>query len=497
MEDQKVRKVVIAGGGTAGWIAAAMLAKSMGKCVEIQLIESDEIPTVGVGESTIPPVINLHRVLEISEKEFLARVNGTFKLGISFENWQNVGKDYVHSFGWAGKGNWAAGFQHFWLAGQKRGVDTTKYGDYCPEHLAARAEKFAVLPKNGVNYAYHIDAGLYAKFLREISEKYGAKRTEGKITAVNLNSQTGDIESLGLESGEIVHGDLFIDCTGFRALLIGEALKTEYVDWSHWLPCDRAVALQTETIGTPVPYTRAIAHECGWRWRIPLQSRMGNGLVYSSQYMEDDVAIRTLTDSVEGKMLNEPRVIKFRTGYRVKHWNKNCVALGLSSGFLEPLESTSIHLIQKGVSRLVQLFPVNGIKQTEIDEYNRQSEEEVENIRDFIILHYHVTDRTDSEFWRYCREMNVPASLRHKIDLFSDSGRVFKKEMDLFGEESWVQVMLGQGIKPRAYHPVVDSLDDDALRDFLGGLRSATQKTVDRLPAHHEFIDYYCKSDVV
>lgn len=494
MENQKVRKVVIAGGGTAGWITAATLAKSFGKYIDLKLIESDAIPTVGVGEATIPPIINLHRVLELSEKEFVSRVNGTFKLGISFENWHDVGKNYVHSFGYAGRGNWAAGFQHFWLGGKKRGIDNTEYGNYCPEHLASRHEKFAVLPKNGVNYAYHIDAGLYAKLLREVSEKYGATRVEGKITSVNLDPENGHIQSLSLESGEVVEGDLFIDCTGFRGLLIGDALKTEYIDWTHWLPCDRAIAVQTETVREPVPYTRSIARQYGWQWRIPLQSRVGNGFVYCSRYLSDEDAIKTLTDNIEGNRLNEPRVIKFRTGTRAQHWNKNCVAIGLSGGFLEPLESTSIHLIQRAASRLVQLFPVEGMNPIEIEEFNRQTDEEVANIRDFIILHYHVTDRTDSEFWRYCREMDVPPSLRHRIDLFKENGRVFKREFDLFGEESWIQVMLGQGVMPRAYHPVVDSMDDDALGNFLRDLRDSTKKIVDRLPAHQEFIDYYCKS---
>lgn len=494
MNEKSVKKVVIAGGGTAGWIAAALIAKSFGTSISLTLIESDAIPTVGVGEATIPPIINLHKVLELSEKEFLSRVNGTFKLGISFENWRDVGKNYIHSFGFAGKSNWAAGFQHFWLGGQKRGLDTTEYGNYCPEHLACRKEKFAVMPKNGVNYAYHLDAGLYAKFLREVSEKFGAVRKEGKIIGVNLNPDSGYIDSVALESGETVEGDLFVDCSGFRGLLIGEALKTEYEDWSHWLPCNSAAAVQTETVRTPLPYTRSIAREFGWQWRIPLQSRVGNGLVFCSDYISDDAAKQFIADNVEGKLINDPRIIKFTTGTRKQHWVKNCVAVGLSSGFLEPLESTSIHLIQKSVTRLVQLFPSFGIKQSEIDEFNRQSREEIENIRDFIILHYHVTERDDSEFWRYCRNMSVPASLTHRINLFKETGKVFKKEMDLFAEESWIQVMLGQGVMPDTYHPVVDSMTDDALSEFLRELRESTEQKIDRLPAHHEFIDYYCKS---
>lgn len=497
MKTTKVNRVVIAGGGTAGWITAALFARAFGTSIDLLLIESDAIPTVGVGEATIPPILNLHRTLELSEKEFMSRVNGTFKLGIAFENWRNVGEKYIHSFGFAGKGNWTAGFHHFWLAGLKRGIDTAIYGDYCAEHLACREKKFAVMPKNGVNYAYHFDAGLYARFLREYSEKLGLVRKEGKITQVNLTSETGYIKSLTLESGDVIEGDLFIDCSGFRGLLISEALKTEYEDWSHWLPCNSAVAMQTETVRDPIPYTRSIAHPNGWQWRIPLQSRVGNGFVFCSKYISDDDAKELLINNVEGKPLNEPRVIKFTTGTRKLHWNKNCVAIGLSSGFLEPLESTSIHMIQRAATKVIQLFPADGIKQTEIDEFNRQMRLEAENIRDFIILHYHVTERDDSEFWRYCRTMDVPESLTHRIKLFSETGKIFKKEMDLFAEESWIQVMLGQGIMPKSYHPVADAMSDDALRVFLHDLKESTANKVDRFPQHREFIDYYCKSTVM
>lgn len=489
-----MKKVVIAGGGTAGWIAAATLSKSFKDSIELVLVESDAIPTVGVGEATIPPIINLHGMLGISEKEFLSRTNGTFKLGISFENWLDNGKKYIHSFGFAGQSTWVAGFQHYWLAGVKRGINLTEYGDYCPEHLACRMDKFAVLAKGGVNYAYHLDAGLYAKFLREVSEKHGTIRKEGTIEGVNIDSENGNIKSIALASGEVIEGDLFIDCTGFRALLIEEALKTGYEDWSHWLPCNSAIAAQTETVSEAIPYTRSIARESGWQWRIPLQSRVGNGLVYCSDYMSDDDAIKTLTDNVEGKLLTVPKVIKFKTGTRKKIWNKNCIAVGLSSGFLEPLESTSIHLIQKTIARLVQIFPSQEISQHEIDEFNSQAQNELLNIRDFIILHYYVTQRSDSPFWNYCKNMPIPASLEHRINLFKKTGKVYKRDYDLFGEESWIQVMLGQGIMPESYHPVVDAMSDEELRDLLQGWRSATRQKVDKLPKHQEFIDYYCKS---
>ncbi|MDO3381286.1 tryptophan halogenase family protein [Gilvimarinus algae] len=497
MNNTRIKKVVIAGGGTAGWMAAALISKSLGRGVELTLVESDAIPTVGVGEATIPPIINFHKVLDLGEKEFLSRVNGTFKLGISFEGWHDLGKDYVHSFGFAGKSNWAAEFHHFWVGAKKRGIDVSQYGDYCAEHLAARMKKFAVVPKNGVNYAYHLDAGLYAKFLREVSEKYGAVRKEGTIAKVNLDQDDGSIKSILLESGETVEGDLFVDCTGFRALLIGEALGTGYDDWSHWLPCNSAVAAQTELTAPPLPYTRSIARPFGWQWRIPLQNRAGNGLVFSSDYLSDEDAKTFLAENVDGKLLTDPRVIKFTTGSRKVHWKKNCVAIGLSSGFLEPLESTSIHLIQRSITRLVQLFPSNGIKQSQVDEFNQQCRDEIESIRDFIILHYHVTDRDDSDFWRYCRTMDVPDSLSHRIKLFKETGKIFKKDLDLFAEESWVQVMMGQGLMPDAYHPVVDTMADDSLGEFLKDTLMSTKQKVERLPEHHEFIEYYCKSTVV
>ena len=397
MENIKIQKVVIAGGGTAGWMAAASLSKLLGKTLDITLIESDEIPTVGVGEATIPTLLTLHELLGINEREFMAEVNGTFKLGISFENWRDLNEDYIHSFGFTGKDCWAAGFQHFWLKGKDLGF-AKDFGEYCSELVAAQQNKFAITPKHGLNYAYHIDAGLYAKFLRKLAEKHGAKRVEGKIVDVSQNNESGYIEKLTLASGKMIEGDLFIDCSGFRGLLIEQTLHTGYDDWSHWLPMNSAVAMQTETVIDPIPYTRSIARDAGWQWRIPLQSRTGNGLVFCDRYMSDDEAVQSLVDNVEGERLNEPRVLKFKTGMRRKHWNKNCIAMGLSSGFIEPLESTSIHLIQRSIIRLMQMFPYDGIREPDINEFNSQMEFEILNIRDFIVLHYHVTDRTDTPF---------------------------------------------------------------------------------------------------
>jgi tryptophan halogenase len=496
VENIKIQKVVIAGGGTAGWMAAASLAKLLGKTLDITLIESDEIPTVGVGEATIPTLLTLHKLLGIDEREFMAEVNGTFKLGISFENWRDLDEDYIHSFGFTGKDCWAAGFQHFWLKGKRMGI-AKDFGEYCGELVAAKQNKFAVIPKNMLNYAYHIDAGLYAKFLRKLAEKHGAKRVEGKIVDVSQNSETGFIEQLTLASGKTVEGDLFIDCSGFRGLLIEQTLHTGYDDWSHWLPMNSAVAMQTETLSDPIPYTRSIARDAGWQWRIPLQSRMGNGLVFCDRYMSDDEAVQCLLDNVEGERLNEPRVLKFKTGMRRKHWNKNCIAMGLSSGFIEPLESTSIHLIQRSITRLMQMFPYDGIREPDINEFNSQMEFEILNIRDFIVLHYHVTNRTDTPFWRFCKSMEVPESLRHRIELFKQTGRVFQVPTELFGENSWTQVMLGQGLVPEQYHPIVNMMSDDELESFLSGIDQTVTNLVGQLPSHLDFINHYCKSSVV
>ncbi|MFK8031223.1 MAG: tryptophan halogenase family protein [Gammaproteobacteria bacterium] len=496
MEKTKIQKVVIAGGGTAGWMAAASLAKLLGKTLDITLIESDQIPTVGVGEATIPTLLTLHKLLGIDEREFMAEVNATFKLGISFENWRDVNEDYIHSFGFTGKDCWAAGFQHFWLKGQRLGI-AKDFGEYCGELVAAREDKFAIVPKNMLNYAYHFDAGLYARFLRKLAEKNGAKRVEGKIVEVIQNNESGFIEKLSLASGTVVDGDLFIDCSGFRGLLIEQTLHTGYDDWSHWLPMNSAVAVQTQTVRDPIPYTRSIARDAGWQWRIPLQSRVGNGMVFCDRYISDDEATQTLLDNVEGETLTEPRVLKFKTGVRRKHWNKNCIAMGLSSGFIEPLESTSIHLIQRSVVRLMQMFPYDGIREPDVQEFNAQMEFEILNIRDFIVLHYNVTHRTDTPFWRFCRSMSVPDTLRHRIELFKQTGRVFQVPTELFGENSWTQVMLGQGLLPEQYHPIVNMMSDEELKNFLNGIDQTVTNLVGQLPSHRDFINHYCKSSVV
>jgi tryptophan halogenase len=490
---QPVKKVIIVGGGTAGWMAAASISKLIGKTVNVSLVESDEIGTVGVGEATIPTMITLHRLLKIDEKDFMASVQGTFKLGISFENWKNVNENYIHSFGFTGKDCWAAGFQHFWLKGKRQGI-SGEFGDYCNELQAAKSKKFAVLPNNGMNYAFHMDAGLYAKYLRKIAEQHGCQRIEGKITNVQTNSDSGDIEYLTLENGQTIEGDLFIDCSGFSGLLINKTLNTKYEDWTEFLPCDSAVAVQTQSIEEPIPYTRSIAREAGWQWRIPLQHRVGNGMVFCSKYLSDDQAVQTLLDNVEGEVLTKPRIIKFTTGQRQQHWNKNCVALGLAAGFLEPLESTSIHFIQRGIIRLLQMFPTQGINQSDVDEFNIQMKEEFIFVRDFIVLHYHVTERDDTPFWRQCRDMKIPETLQHRIELFKNSGRIFQKDNDIFTENSWSQVMLGQGLVPEEFHPIVNMMTDEELKIFLDSIKVSVNKLVDQLPSHQQFIDSYCKA---
>lgn len=495
MDSTKVKKVVIVGGGTAGWMTAASLAKLIGKNLDITLIESDEIGTVGVGEATIPTMMTLHQLLKINEQEFMAEVQATFKLGISFENWKNVDQDYVHSFGFTGQDCWAAGFQHFWLKGKERGI-SKEFGDYCVELQAAKANKFAVLPNNGLNYAYHIDASLYAKFLRRLAERHNVKRVEGKITVVNQHDN-GDIKSVVLASGKSIEGDLFIDCSGFAGLLIEKTLNTEFEDWSQWLPCDSAVAVQTRSVREPIPYTRAIARESGWQWRIPLQSRVGNGLVFCSKYLTDQEATQTLLSNLEGEVLTEPRVIKFRTGQRTQHWNRNCIALGLAGGFVEPLESTSIHLIQRGIIRLMQMFPFDGVVEPDVQEFNTQMKDEFYFIRDFIVMHYHLTERTDTEFWRHCKTMEIPDSLQHRLDLFKKTGRIFQQAGDVFAENSWSQVMLGQGLIPEHYHPIVDMMSDDELEQFLKNISMSVEQTVSQLPSHQQFLSQYCPAKAI
>jgi tryptophan halogenase len=490
-----VQKVVIAGGGTAGWTAAAAISQQLGELLDITLVESEEIGTVGVGESTVPPMRVFHKLLRIDEQQFMRTTAATFKLGIWFENWANIGDTYIHPFGRHGKSTWLCEFHHFWLRSRELG-STAELGEYCVEWLAAREGRFATGPDSEINFAYHIDAALYAKFLRRMAERNGVKRVEGKIKSVRQDPESGFIEALNLDSGATLEGELFIDCTGFRGLLIEGTLHTGFEDWSHWLPCDSAVAVQTETVTPARPYTSAIAHEAGWRWVIPLQHRVGNGLVYCSRYLSDEDAKNKLLRDVQGKPVRPPWNVKIRTGRRRKAWNKNCVSLGLAAGFVEPLESTSIHMIMMGVTRLMQHFPFSGIKPSLADRFNDESRIEIERIRDFIVLHYNTTRRDDTPFWRYCRSMEIPDSLKQRIRLFREAAHAYQVEGELFRVDSWTEVMLGQGITPENYHHFAKLMSEKELSQFLGGLRKSISETVARLPTQEEFINRYCKASV-
>ena len=485
-----MKRVVIAGGGTAGWTVAAALAKQLGKLLEIALVESDAIGTVGVGESTIPTARRFHDILGIDERDFVCATQASFKLGIAFEDWARVGDRYFHSFGITGQSTWMADFQHMWLQAREQGLPGD-FGDYCFELRAAEAGKFLGGKNSRLNYAYHLDATAYGQYLRRFAEPLGVKRIEGKIAEVRLAPESGFIEALVLESGEAVAGDLFIDCTGFRALLIQGALETGYDDWSHWLPTDSAIAVQTEATGPAKPYTRVIAHKAGWRWLIPLQHRVGNGLVFASRHLSDDEAHAMLADRVDGAMLTDPRLIRFRAGSRRKAWNKNCVAMGLASGFIEPLESTSIHLIMIAATRLMQLFPFGGVNEALAARYNDVSQRELEGIRDFIILHYHLTER-DEDFWRECRTMDIPDTLAERIALFRDGAYAYQAADELFRTDSWVQVMLGQRLIPRSYHAIGGLMAPEQLRDALANMKRNIDSAVAQLPQHQAFLDSFC-----
>lgn len=492
MSSDKKMHVVIVGGGTAGWMSAGILARLMGNQINITLVESDKVGTIGVGEATIPPIIQFNKALGIDENEFLKSTGGTFKLGIEFESWNEPEQSYMHAFGRIGKDMGFAPFHHTWLRAKERG-DKRSFWDFSINYQAAKNNKYQPMNKiphtelPGIAYAYHFDAGLYAKFLRQKCESWGVKRIEGFIADVVLNPEDGFISSVKLDDGSNISGDFFIDCSGFRALLIGEALKTGYEDWRHWLPCDRAIAMPCSRTEPLLPYTRSIAHEAGWMWRIPLQHRTGNGIVYCSDFLDDERAEKILRDNLDGQALAEPNKIKFVTGRRSKQWYKNCLSLGLASGFLEPLESTSLHLVQSGITRFIKFFPKYGVSPVDVDEYNRQSKIEFEKIRDFLILHYVLNSRKES-FWNGCRNMDIPESLTNKIDLFSANGRVFRDQDELFTEIAWHQVMIGQGLIPNNYHGLVDSLSEQQLNELLDTLEGIITGTVEKLSDHSAYI---------
>ena len=494
---ERIKKVVVVGGGTAGWMSAALLKKVLGDQVDIELVESEAIGIIGVGEATIPPIQHVNAVLGIDEAEFLRETKSTIKVAIKFENWRVQGESYYHTFGAPGRSQAFCHFHHFWTRAQKAGFESNLW-DYDMNYLCAEAGKFAKLQVDDsmweLHYAYHFDASLYGAFLRKYSEKRGVKRTEGLIEQVNIDPESGHVESLVLKNGNVIKGDFFVDCSGIRGLLIQKKLGTGYEDWSHWLPCDRAMAVPTERFKETLTYTRSIAHSAGWQWRIPLQHRNGNGLVYSSNHYSDDEAANILLSNLESETIADPQIIPFRTGRTRKQWNRNVVAIGLSSGFLEPLESTSIFLIQSAVVRLIHLFPHMGITDELVDEYNRQSKTEYELIRDFIILHYYLNERDDSQFWRDARNMEVPERLMRKINLFRANGGLFQDQHDIFLEPSWLQVMLGQGIVPQDYHPIADSLSDEQLLDKLANTKKLKMEPLPKIPSHDQFLKMFCGS---
>jgi len=490
MTEQPKYRVVIAGGGAAGWTAAAALVRHMGPLLDITLVESDAIGTVGVGESTIPTARTFHALLGIREPVFMRETHATFKLGISFENWLHEGDNYFHPFGSIGKSMILADFQHFWLDARRRGFGGA-YSDYSLETQAALAGKFATGDPAPLSYAYHLDATAYGQFLRKLAEPAGVRRVEGKIAKVERDGEGGDLTALELESGMRVEGDFFIDCTGFRALLIEGTLETGFDDWSHWLPTDSAFAVQSETTEAPVPYTRAIAHGAGWRWRIPLQHRMGNGFVFSSAHISDDAAREQLLAAVPGKALFDPRLLRFRTGMRRRVWNRNCLSLGLASGFIEPLESTSIHLVMIAVTRLLQNFPLRRDMTALAEHFNEQSRAEWEHIRDFIIAHYKLNAR-DEPFWREHAARDIPDSLAERIALYRESAMAFQGSDHIFRVESWNAMLIGQGVMPRDYHHMPALMPAADLEQALSDLRAGIAAQLAKLPGHSAFITSYC-----
>ncbi|NRB23409.1 tryptophan halogenase family protein [Shewanella sp.] len=492
MNTKHIKDIVIVGGGTSGWMTAAMLSRLFKSQINITLVESAEIGTIGVGEATIPPLQIFNDVLGINEADFIKHTQATYKLGIEFTHWGAQHESYMHAFGNMGKDIGFTQFHHYWM--KSKPSSPSQLWDFSLNFQAAKNNKFCVMdnvigsPLAGITHAYHFDAHLYAKMLRRYSETRGVRRIEGLITSSQL-ADDGGIESITLKNNLCINADFFIDCSGFSALLIDKQLKVGYENWQHWLPCDAAYAVPCEPVAPITPYTRSTAHDAGWQWRIPLQNRTGNGLVYCSKYMSDEDAKQLLLDNLDGSPLAEPKKISFKTGRRKKQWYKNCVAIGLSSGFLEPLESTSLHLVQSAIIRLSKLFPHRGIHQQSVDEFNRQSQLEFEQVRDFIILHYHLNQKNgQDDLWQQCRDMSIPDSLQHKIDLFKATGTVFRHQDELFTEAAWIQVMLGQGIYPGDHHPLANTISDTDLQQFLSNVSKIINRTVDKMPEHAQFI---------
>ena len=498
MNTEPIKDIVIVGGGTAGWMTAAALSTVLNGRYNIRLVESDEIGIVGVGEATIPMIQRFNRVLGIDENEFMRETQGSFKLGIEFVNWGKLGDRYMHGFGRLGQDLATLPFDQYWNK-MRRAGKAAPLEEYSITRMASKANKFMPprfdvpnSPLRDIGYAYHFDASLYAKFLRKLSESRGVVRIEGKITRATLREPDGHIDAVELENGARVEGELFIDCSGFRGLLIEQTLQTGYEDWTHWLPADRALAVPCESAPVITPYTRSTAHKSGWQWRIPLQHRTGNGHVYCSRYISDDEAAATLLANLDAPALADPRLIKFQTGMRKQAWNRNVVAVGLAGGFLEPIESTSIHLIQSAIARLIEFFPDRGFQEVERAEFNRQSRFEYERIRDFIVLHYHLNQRTDSPYWLACANMAIPDTLRQKMDLYRARGKVVRVDNELFSEVGWIQVLEGQNMPVNAYNPLVDVQSEADIADYLDSVRGVIAKCVSVMPTHEEYIARHC-----
>jgi tryptophan 7-halogenase len=491
-DNSQIKRIAIVGGGTAGWMAASILARSLpGTGCVITVIESPDIGTVGVGEATIPPIVDLLRLLNINEADFVRHTKSTYKLGIKFTDWSDVGRSYWHPFGSFGTTVNLRPFQHAWQRACAEGL-APRFNDFSLCAALGDARKFlfpdasAPGPRAGVRYAYHFDAGLVAEYLRIYSQRLGVARLQNTVADAVLRAD-GFIEELVFSDGARLEADLYIDCSGFRGVLIERVLKTGYIDWSNMLPCDRAVAMPTEQTRARAPYTEASARSAGWRWRIPLQHRAGNGYVYCSAHITDEAALEDLSREVGDRPLADPRFLRFTAGRRKLFWNRNCVALGLASGFLEPLESTSIHLAMSGVYKLLEHFPTPQFAQANIDSYNAELTEELERVRDFIVLHYCLTARTDAPLWNYCRTMALPDSLLQRIELYRATGRIRTKPGDLFTDLSWFYIFDGMGVRPERYDPLLDVLSMKQLRDILSSLAQATEAAARAAPSHDSF----------
>ena len=504
-EENAVQRVLIVGGGTSGWMCAAAIARMAPANLTITLVESEELGTIGVGEATIPTLIEFNQFLGLNEHDVLRECQGTYKLGIEFIDWLKPGARYFHPFGYYGRDTPEFAFHQLWLrlnklaeTGAVPADAAVDINEYCLCAAAARLGRFSQAQGGNnailstMRHAYHIDSQRYGQLLRRYAEQKGVRRVEGLVENITLHPHHGHIESLTLRSGAVIAADLFIDCSGFKALLAEGALHSEFIDWRHYLPCDRALAMPTQSLEAPPPYTRATAEQSGWRWRIPLQQRTGNGYVYASGFSSSEQALQCLLNKVEGTALAEPKPLRFTSGHRRDFWRKNCVAIGLAGGFIEPLESTSIHLAQMGIQRLINLWPGNGYNPAETVHYNTLMTADYERVRDFIILHYHATQRRDTEFWQYVSNMAIPDTLQAKIDIFRSSGRIIPAPEDLFAAHSWLAVMLGQGIQPQHYDTLVNRIPQNALLQNMQQLKQAVSKTAAALPSHQHYLNQHC-----